>query len=158
MSELWHHDASMITQQQRSFVRHLGCKIISLYVLALFAPFIATGLFTHNQHTVATITSRQPSIANLRQVCNISFAYEAGGKKQSGSFLGERQICDSDLPDSLPIRYKPFSPQKYHELEGGYISFRTGKILSALAVVALSSLVHSCCALKKLERMQSGYQ
>ncbi|KAL3143503.1 hypothetical protein ABBQ38_002308 [Trebouxia sp. C0009 RCD-2024] len=140
----------MINQKQQAVDKHVCRMIISLFVLACFAPFIATGLLTHNQHTLATITSRQPSIANLRQECNISFAYEAGGGTYSGSFLGEQQICDSDLPDSLPIRYKPFSPQKYHQLEGNYTSFRTGLVLSALAAVPLGTFVHSCSALNKL--------
>ena len=141
----------MSTQHKPEVDRHLSCVVISVLLLAVSSPFIATGFFTHNQHTVATITSRELSIAHLRHECNISFAYEVGGTTYSGSLLGEQQICDSDLPDSLPIRYKPLSPQQYHQLEGDYMPFRTGLVLSALAVVVLTSCCRSCFALDKIQ-------
>ena len=132
--------------------------VLSIFCFAAVIPFAAAGLFTHNQHTMATVIAREPSIVNLKLECNMTIIYQVGERFYTGNLLGEQDICESRNPDQLEIRYKIFSPQLYHKLKGDYLYFRTGVVASMLAFAAFYRCVRSTYLLVQLEMERKKIQ
>lgn len=131
---------------------HQTCLMLfSIIFLAILTPFAVAGLFTHNQHTMATVIAREPSIVNLKLECNMTIIYQVGERFYTGNLLGEHYICHSSHPDQLEIRHKTLSPQLYHKLKGDYVYLKTGVVASMLAITALYRCIRSVYLLAQLE-------
>lgn len=142
-------------REQESDNYHVGLFILSCVVLIVSGPLACAGLLTHSRPALATVTSLQPSISNIRLECKISFTYDGDATQYVGRFFGDVEICKyhSEVQElsheQTPVTYNVWFPNLYYASEGKDLYFEFGVIAAVIAALAFCSM----CALAAVQEI-----